>query len=208
MKRKRNNWRRFTLISGIIISVTIALFFSCQKEEIIPFDKNKSVEQPPSQDLFPRPFFCGDLVRKDLILKNETKIGNAFFYNDNDFYYVHLVANRGYSFHNAYLFTGQFEDIPLNMDLNPDISAFNYQIVSDDMSTVRKFKIPLAELTGTFDVSLMVQTKNSNFTWEDRRNKFERAWCQGKLYGNTLFGRFFIYRKGTCMINEPAQAVE
>jgi hypothetical protein len=207
MKRERKNWKKFTLISGVIIFVSIALFFSCQKEEIEPL-KNKSVEQVSDQDLFPRPFFCGELVRKDLVLKNDTKIGNAFFYNDNDYFYVHLVANRGYTFHNAFLFAGQFEDIPLNANLNPDVSAFNYQIISDDMNTVRKFKIPLTSLTGTFDVSLMVQTKNDNFTWDDKMYKFERAWCQGKLYGNTLFGRFFTYRKGACMINTPAEEVE
>ncbi len=208
MKRKRKNWKRFTLISGVIITVTITIFFSCQKDEIVPLDKNKSADQITNQELFPKPFFCGELVRKDLVLKNENKIGNAFFYNDNDNFYVHLVANRGYTFHNAYLFTGQFQDIPLNVNLNPDISAFNYQIISDDMSTVRKFKIPLTALTGTFDVSLMVQTKNSNFTWDEKMYKFERAWCQGKLYGNTLFGRFFSYRKGACMINTPAIEVE
>ncbi len=208
MKRKRNNWTRFTLISGVLISVTIAIFFSCQKEEITPLDKNKNIEQTTSQELFPKPFFCGELVRKDLILKNETKVGNAFFYNDNDYFYVHLIANRGYSFHNAYLFTGQFEDLPLNINLNPDISAFNYQIIADDMNTVRKFKIPLTALTGAFEVSLMVQAKNSNFSWEDRMYKFERSWCQGKIYGNTLFGRFFTYRKGACMNNTPVLELE
>jgi hypothetical protein len=208
MKRKRNKWRRFTFFSGLIILTTIAVFFSCQKEEIVPVEKNNTVDQASTEDLLPRPFYCGELVRKELLLKNETKIGNAFFYNDNDYFYVHLVANRGYSFHSAYLFTGQFNDIPLNANLNPDIGAFNYQIIADDMNTVRKFKIPLSELTGSFDVSLMVQTKNSNYTWEERKFKFERAWCEGKLFGNTLFGRFFTYRKGACMMNAPAIEVK
>jgi hypothetical protein len=203
MKRKRNKWRRFTLFSGLIILTTIAVFFSCQKEEIVPEMKNDAVNMVASEDVIRRPFYCGELVRKDLLLKNDMKIGNAFFYNDNDYFYVQLVADRGYSFHSAFLYTGFFNDIPLNANLNPDVGAFTYQIIADDMNTVRKFKIPLTDLTGSFDVSLMVQTKKSNFSWEERKFKFERSWCHGKLYGNTLFGRFFTYQKGACTVNTP-----
>jgi hypothetical protein len=209
MKTKRKFWRKLTLIVVLITAGTLGFLWSCEKEIIKPIDTQvKSMQSLDNVDIWPRPRLCGSLVVKSLYLGNNTKVGTAYFYNDNDYFYAHVVAQKGILFHNLYLFTGLFEEIPLSEVKNPDFTSFNYSVIANELSSVRKLKIPLSELEGSFSISLMVQTKKDEITMDRSMLRYEKAWADGKFYGNTAFGRFFQYSKGICRTDQPDQMDE
>lgn len=204
MKTNKTILKRISLMLFISVVTALGFLISCEKENIQPVGPQdlKSSQKVPDE-LLPLPEICSEIIHKDLLLKDNTKIGDVYLLNDAHYFYVHVLARKGTLFHNAYLYAGLMENIPMTREMNPDVERFTRIIKQDDFGTVRRFKIPMKELSGKFIVSLMVQTKDDKLSIQEDFVKYFRAWADGKLYGNTNIGRLFTYKKGICRVDDP-----
>lgn len=204
MKTNKTILKRISLMLFISIVTALGFLISCEKENIQPVGpQNLKSSQKVPDELLPLPEICSEIIHKDLLLKDNSKVGDIYLLNDSEYFYVHILARKGTLLHNAYLFAGLMERIPMTDEMNPDVERFNYKIIQDDFSTVRRFKIPLKELSGKFIISLAVQTKDDELSLNEDFIKYHRAWADGKIYGKTYIGRLFTYTKGICRIDEP-----
>lgn len=211
MKTKKTLWKRISIVLALSIVTTVGILYSCEKENIAPSIAPSSevpmrVNEELPRDIFGDKRICGTVIRKDLLLEGVGRVGNVFLFNDTKFFYVYVVANRGYGLKDAYLFNGTRADLPLTMDGDLEYKRFNNTITADEFIRSRNFKIPLAQMHAISVNALALEMKNLNPTNEASRPKI--AWADGKQIGNFSLGRVFQYTKGVCLINDPISAEE
>jgi hypothetical protein len=188
------------LYIGISFIATCGLLLSCEKETIIPEQKNtnRSNEEVNMPEELERPRqICGPVKKKDLLANGRRDIGDVYIFNDTKYLYVNAIADNYNLFKNAYLYTGSKSEIPETRE-----GDLNYQMFTHTQETLsyerrRTFKIPLSGLPGRFIVSLMVETKAEKA--QDIDYIFH-SWADGHPYGVTTgeIGRIFSYLKGVC----------
>lgn len=205
-----NNSAKY-LIAAMIIAVGIVgvTFYSCEKEEITPMEATvdntiKANDQETDEEKFsfdnPQNI-CGEMS-SNYMLSNEGKaVAKYFCYNDNDFFYMALIARKGMVINEAQLqLTTDFEKIPLDEQGNPDFKNFKHTIQGVEASVQKVFRIPISEVHGK---TLVTGTAMVTDMMTDN-NKPYRVWVAGKEFGNSLKGRVFNYTKGVCLIDQPA----
>ena len=210
MKNKKTIIARLTILLGITILAVLGILISCEKENFSPISGN-SLEKTSQSDLtsneLPMVDICGTMMSKRLLTDQKKEVGTAFLFNDKRYFYVHAAVNADYKMKNAYLFTGEKQELPLNASGDPDFQHFQHQIVNQGFSTVRSFKIPLKELKGKFAVALILQILPKNETYTFLKLK---AWAEGQSFGvnNGKRGMFFPYEKGVCLYVEHDESAD
>ena len=211
MKTNKLLWKRISLLLLFSIVVSLGFLISCEKEKISP-DEPKIVNRNENipAELLALPMLCSEIYYKNLLLKNNISAGASYFFNDREYFYAHIIARKNYKFKNAYLNTSLLDEIPLSADLNPDYARFNHKIETEGYTTVFRFKIPLEQLKGQFIVSLAVQALETS-NQDDLKldiSHYQIAWADGKSYGNTILGKFFAFKKGICLYDDPVSLNE
>jgi hypothetical protein len=90
-----------------------------------------------------------------------------------------------------------FDEIPMDDYSNPAILDYTYSIKDQPISTVRKFRVKLNEMSGSSYISVTAEVKNMSIA--SRPIKFESAWIEGRQIGLTIKGTVFHYEKGLCL---------
>jgi hypothetical protein len=211
MKTNRLLWKRISLLLLFSIVISLSFLISCEKENITPNEPKIVNRNNDNRDeLLALPQLCSEITYKNLLLKNNSRVGAAYFFNDREFFYAHIVAQESYKFKNAYLNTSLLDEIPLTVDLNPDYGRFNHKIETETYTRVFRFKIPIEQLKGQFIVSLAVQTLGTSDSDELKLDisRYQLAWADGKSYGSTILGKYFTYKKGICLYDDPVSVNE
>lgn len=202
MKTKKKIWISLSLGLAVSVITIVGVLYSCEKQDIQPMSSNDSVMKTDSDlpiDIFDGRDICGEIERKALVVDGMGRVGSVFVFNGTKYFYVYVSAFRNFSLRNAYLFTGTRAELPLNLDGDLEIKRFQHQIISDEASTTRVFRIPISEMHGRSVISLMVQAKNDQGDF----SRYKNAWAQGKEYGTITIGHVLTYDKRICLVNDP-----
>jgi hypothetical protein len=200
MNTSKKMWKWILVVVALSIAVTISFLPSCEKEQIMPSEPsqiNVPVDNADEEKSLDMNNICGKRVQRSLLYYNQNKIGDVFMYNDREFLYVKIYAAQGFLLRNVYMYLGSYTDLPFDDYGHLDYLNFNYKIVLNNTSTIRRFRIPLSELSKQFTVSLMVQTKSS-LAQKPTYIRFKPAWAEGKAVGADGFGRVFNHVLGDC----------
>lgn len=208
MKKKNSIVFKVSLFAVASFMAALGILISCEKEEITPLslDQSKSKSTPPEvlQD-FPTVEICGTVVSKQLLMFQKKIVGKAFVFNDRKYLYVYAVANEAFKFHNAYLYAGMKDEVPMTPGNDPDYKSFENKIENVGLSSVRIFKIRLDKLNGYFAVGLMLELKPQIAEGDGMLEM--KAWAQGYSIGvhEGQKGMLFAHKKGICLYEQPAQ---
>lgn len=204
MKSKRKIMWRLTGLFGAMILGVLLFFISCEKEAVAP-ETNQSnlLSQKEAEDVKMFPDYCGDLMKKSILLEDGRKVGDAYLFNDTKYLYVRLVTSDQHLFHYVYLFAGKPGTVPLDQEEIPLFKEFPYKIEVDNLTKARRFMIPLGELPVRMDISLMAEMKKEAQPITIPRSRFQHAWVEGRYYGNGLFGKIFSYERKFCDRDVP-----
>ena len=195
-----------TLIAAIIL-ITIS-FYSCEKEVVTPNVKKESNSLHEPDFILPIPSsVCGKIQQKSIVLLNGIAIGDALIYNDNRYFYVLLTTRNEYYMKDAHMHVCEnFDDIPLDNYSNPALLNYKYSIINKPISTVRKFRVKLNEMSGSSYISVTAEVKNMRNS--PQSIKFESAWVEGRHIGSTIKGTVFHYEKGICLEDQETSVDE
>jgi hypothetical protein len=187
-------------VVGVALSV-----YSCEKQNFVPNTNNAvSASEDPSKFITEPGAICGEMTHRSITDANRREIGTAYIYNDTKYFYVMLAASKGFYLGNAFLqVSDKIGEIPLDSNQNADFKNFEYSITPAKFSTMRKFRIPTAEISGYNFVSAAVQTS----TDPSGVPSGSIAWIEGKFYGAGKPGKVFRYTKGVCLTDD-AQSEE
>ncbi len=145
---------------------------------------------------------CGTIHQKDLVREDGMVAGNALVYNDKKYFYLELSTFQGIYMWNAYLhIANKYADFPMDQNNNPDIKQFTYTILGRPMTNMKKFRIPLSELSSASYVAVAVETK---FLKEEFNSSPTLGWVNGKVFGASSKGRSFFYLKQICRQDQPS----
>jgi hypothetical protein len=206
MKKKRSTLFKVSMIAVVTFIATLGVLISCEKQDIVLESEKEmqSVSTPPEiLQEFPTIKICGTVVSKRIIVSEKKIVGSAFVFNDQKYLYVHAVALGVNKFHNAYLYAGTKDAVPMTPGNDPDYKAFGYKIENAGISASRTFKVPLHSLSGMFALSLMLETTpatDDGFTMVELH-----AWAEGKTIGSHSGqkGMIFYHRRGICLYQKP-----
>jgi hypothetical protein len=193
---------------ALALGIVAVSVYSCEKEVIVPNDASSTADRSNVEVTLPVPgSICGKIEQKAVILAGDEEIGEALIYNDVKYFYVHITTIPGYYMKDANMhICKDFNQLPLDEKGNPDISKFTYSIVDKPLSTVRKFRVGLQEMSGVSNISVAIQTKHLRKSETDE--KYEIAWIDGRKYGTTVPGRVFGYEKTVCLENQETSVNE
>ena len=208
MKKNNSTLLKVSMFAAVTFIATLGILISCEKQEILPTSEmqSRSAATPPEilQD-FPTVEICGTVMSKKLLIFQKKIVGSAFVFNDRKYLYVHAIANEAYKFHNAYLYAGMKDEVPMTSGNDPDFKAFDHKIENAGYSTFRTFKIRLDRLNGTMAIGLMLELKPQTGSEEGLIEL--RSWAQGYSIGvhEGQKGMLFAYKKGICLFEQPAE---
>lgn len=193
---------------ALALGIVAVSVYSCEKEVIVPNDAASTADRTKVDITLPVPgSICGKIQQKAVILADGQEIGEALIYNDVKYFYVYITTIPGYYMKDANMhICKDFNQLPLDDKGNPDISKFTYSIVDKPLSTVRKFRVGLQEMSGVSTISVAIQTKHLRKS--DTDEKYEIAWIDGRKYGTTVPGRAFGYEKTICLENQETSVNE
>lgn len=208
MKTKTTVWKRLSLMMLLFISTSVVILYSCEKENIQPIRQDQVKTQAPlPQEISNQKDICGRVVISDLLNEEgKIKVGDVYAFNDTKYFYLYVIAKKGYTIKNAYFFVGTREELPLTFRGDLDFKDFNHNIYSRDFVRLRSFKIPLTEMHKLSTMSLMVQTRNNLIP--NQFDNLSRSWADGKEVGSLYNGRIFSYEETLCMVNDPISVNE
>jgi hypothetical protein len=200
MKASKNSTLKFAFVTLLAAVILIAIsFYSCEKEVITPNKDLQSNSLYEPDFILPIPSsVCGKIDQKSIFLLNGVAIGDALIYNDNRYFYILLTTRNEYYMKDAYMhICKNFDEIPMDDYSNPAILDYTYSIKDQPISTVRKFRVKLNEMSGSSYISVTAEVKNMSIA--SRPIKFESAWIEGRQIGLTIKGTVFHYEKGLCL---------
>ena len=208
MKKNRSTLLKVSMLAAVTFIATLGILISCEKQEILPTSEiqAKYATTPPEilQD-FPTVEICGTVVSKRLLIFQKKIVGTAFVFNDRKYLYVHAIANEAFKFHNAYLYAGMKDEVPMTSGNDPDYKAFGHKIENAGLATFRTFKVRLDRLSGSFAIGLMLELEPVTESGDGLLEM--RSWAQGYSIGvhEGQKGMLFAYKKGICLYEQPAE---
>jgi|GEM_PF-2046480 len=211
MKKNKSTLFKVSMVALITLITTLGILISCEKENFSPLkQESRQQSEMPVEILqeFPTVGFCGHVVSKRILLFEKNIVGTAFIFNDRNYLYVHAIAHEGIKFHNAYLYAGMKDEVPMTSSGDPNYKGFANKIENAGLTTARTFKVPLKFLGGNFALSLMLEVKHES---SDGNMMIPlHAWAEGYAIGEHLGqkGLMFAYRKGICLYEEREDVTE
>lgn len=211
MKTIKTVWKQLSVVLLLFITTSVVILYSCEKENINPINSANDMQtksgKPIPYDIIAGKTPCGPITIQYLVGEKGSKYGEVYTFNDAKNFYLYVIALKGYSLGNSYLFTGLRHELPLNADGDIDNRLFNHILHSEDFVRSRGFRVPLKQMQGISVVSLMVNVRN-NFANLDSQGEIQdrdgiQAWAEGKKIGTISIGDIFTYKKGVCLVNEP-----
>lgn len=206
MKKSSLKYVFATLV--LTLGIVVISVYSCEKEVIVPNNISSTASRTDADLTLPIPgSICGEIQQKAMITMNGQEVGIALIYNDSKHFYVELTTNKGYYMKDANMhICKNFNELPLDEKGNPDIPRFTYSIYGKPLSTVRKFRVGLQEMSGVSSIAVAVQTKYLRKS--NSQDDFEIAWIDGRKFGTTVPGRAFGYEKTLCLENQETSVNE
>ena len=201
MRRREEKKPIWGVIVGLATVITAAYFIlnACEKETLEHSTTTENSEiKVFSDDLFPFVNHCGEMMYKGIYFPNNVRIGSAYFFNDGQYLYAHVVARPEYAFHYVYLYAGDWNDLPLQSNGGPDVKSFTLINRDEENPESRRLKIPLNKLRPNFSISMMIEVNPIHPGAHRNRLRHEQAWVDGKIYGTGNYARFFNYQRQVC----------
>lgn len=200
---KKSNLKFIFIAIGIAIGITAVSVYSCEKQEFTP-NTTEAISDDPTKFVTEPGAVCGKMVEKRVITQNNKHIANALIYNDTKYFYVILSPTKGFYLVDTYMqMVDKIGEIPLDDNGSIVYTDFEYSIVGNAPSTMRKFRIPIQEISGYSFGSVAVEvTTNPN-----RPAPKIVGFVDGKFVGGEVAGRIFPYTKQLCLTdNETSDA--
>jgi hypothetical protein len=195
---KKTKFRYFLTGSLIVIAAIVVGVYSCEKRIFTP-QTDTAISDDPTRFITEPGAVCGKILDKRIMKDQETSVGEALVYNDGKYFYVLLNTKKGY-LKDAYMHvSSKYGSLPMTEDGTPIIEKFNNKITGERPSNLRKFRIPLTELSGTSYISVAaeyVQNLNNN------NQKVHITWVEGKFFGTTNPAQIFDYKKQICYTDD------
>lgn len=204
MKNSKIKW----LISGGIVAVTILSIsvYSCEKQESLQYT-TVEISEDPLKFITEPGAICSAITKKTVLNAQGRQVADAYLYNDAKNFYLIFAALKGHYLGNAYLHISEKStDFPLDDQQNVDLEKYEYVIMPGKMAPLRKFRIPIDEISGYnyMSAAVVVCTEQNRPTGENV------SWVDGKYLGGEYPAKVFQYTKGICMTDaaESDAAVE
>ncbi len=193
---KKTKLRYFIAATIITLAVVAVSVYSCEKRVFIP-NTDEAIADNPDRFISEPGAICGNIVEKRIMKSADDDLGEALVYNDAKYFYVILTSKRGHYLKNAYMeVCDKFGQLPLDDKGAPEIAKFEYKIRRQPASTVRKFRVPIAEIKGNNYVAVAVEFVNQ---LNNDNQPIKLAWVDGKFFGTEDAGRVFTYTKQQCL---------
>jgi hypothetical protein len=208
MKNTKTKVLKVVMLTVITFILTLGILISCDKEDVMPLaDTHTSSNEVSIEHIqeFPTTDLCGTVISKRLMVSKTKIVGNAFVFNDRKYLYVKALVNDGNMFHNAYMYVGRKENIPMTPGNDPDYKLFDYRIENVGYAKSRMFKVPLRDLDASFTIGLMVELLPDFMG--DNPSREMHAWAQGYSIGTHIGqkGMLFDHRKALCLRDLPVE---
>lgn len=202
MNRKKEKQPIFGVIVGLTMVITAAYFIlnSCEKqvieESVFETDKEAVIN---ADQRFPFVDNCGQMVQKGLFIADKERVGTAYFFNDGLYFYAHLLIRKGYKLHNVFMYSGNWDELPMNTNGTADVNQFTVVDRNIEAPLYRRLKVPLSQLPPNYCVSLMAQVEVNSGIPPRPFLQLVSAWVEGKPYGVGNNAHFFYYQRQVCM---------
>lgn len=203
---KKSNLKYFFIATIAALGITAVSVYSCEKQDFVP-NTTEAVSNDPTKFVTEPGDICGDMIQKMIVRSDDRAVGKALIYNDTKYFYVIMSPMKGYLLGNSYMHIGStIREIPSDGLGSPILANYEYLIDARPASTLRKFRIPIKELTGNNFVSVAVEVEKNTTTTE----KPLIVWIEGRWMGEDKQGRSFVYTKQICKTDaaESNDAVE
>lgn len=192
---KRTKLQYFIIAAVLSIAVVSVSVYSCEKQNFSP-NTDEAVADLPDRFISEPGAICGEIVEKRIMKDASGDIGEALIYNDAKYFYVLLTAKRGHYMKDAFMHVcDRYSEFPLDRNGSPSLFMFEYKIKNQPVSSVRKFRIPISEISGNNYVAVAVEFNNTG----NNNQEYKLAWIDGKFLGTEQPGRSFTFTKVNCL---------